>query len=172
MLYISSFRLHSSSCKYHGLLYLLHFLQNPRSRFTSSIYGLAAIQNPPSYSAGALKEWWGLGRFKWGRVVFLVRQAPVLGMKVKGLKMPPKCLQRLFDKSWRIQFRTIQKQIKEKQVSSSLQFSISEPPDKGLKKLVTVGSQPCVPRSPTFSMLHAFHPAFLSSDEKVPLCCI
>jgi len=39
-------------------IYFISF-RYPRSRFTSS------IQNPPSCSAEALKEWWGLGRFKW-----------------------------------------------------------------------------------------------------------
>ena len=75
--YIISFRILGAGSEDHHQL-----------RHASSIYGLAAIQNLRSYSArgteGAVRPW----QVKTGRVAFLVRQMPVLGMKAQGLKMP------------------------------------------------------------------------------------
>ena len=64
-------------------------------------------------------------------VVFLVPQAPVLGIESKGAQNAFKMPSEVFDESWRmLQSRTIQKNQNHNHVSSFLWFSISEPPPK------------------------------------------
>lgn len=89
MLYISSLRLHSSSCKSHGLLDLLHFVQisSKQVHFIHSKSSFVFCRGTERV-VGPWQVQMGLGSCFW------CDKRPSWELKVKGLKMPSRCLQR------------------------------------------------------------------------------